>query len=201
MRTLTPLRKQVGALHLHRDHRQFRRLEIQRRGAARKRQQRQQGQAAPCTPYEFTERAHECPWASMSGVTSTTPFSVTRKRFASSPRSKPMRVPAGDLTAGIDDGVADLAIRTDAHVRQDHRPLDGGTLLDAHPGKQQRLAHRGAGDDHAAGHQRIDRDAAPALLVEHELRRRRLRLVGPDRPVLVVDVELGIDPDQLELAS
>ncbi len=34
-------------------------------------------------------------------------------------------------------------------------------------------------------------DAAPAVLVVDELRRRRELGIGPDRPVAVVEVELG----------
>ena len=194
---LQALRKEVGALHLHRDHRQFRRLEIQGRGAARK-QPATAAAPAPASARRVRSRdAHACD--SMSGVTSTTPFSVTRNRFASSPRSKPMRVP---LAISQPSSMMALRIWQFWPMRTSGRITERSTtrtLLDAHAGEQQRLAHRGARDDGAARHQRVDGDAAPAVFVEHELRRRRLRLVGPDRPVLVVDVELGIDPDQLEI--
>src|SRR6188474_203769 len=38
----------------------------------------------------------------------------------------------GEHAMLVDDGIADLAVGSDAHVRQDHRTLDIGTLLDAH---------------------------------------------------------------------
>ena len=57
-----------------------------------------------------------------------------------------------------------------------------------HAGKQHRAEHR-ARDDAAPGHQRLDRHAAPVFLVVDELGRRELRLVGPDGPARVVQVE------------
>src|SRR6185436_6925341 len=57
-----------------------------------------------------------------------------------------------DLAVLVDDGIADLAFRTDAHVREYHGTLDDRALFDSHAREQQRLPHRGAGDDHAARH-------------------------------------------------
>src|SRR5688572_29403825 len=88
----------------------------------------------------------------------------------------------------VDDGVANLAVRPDAHIGQDHGAFHHRTLLDAYAREQQRLAHRGAGNDGAPRHQRVDGDTAPAVFIEYEFRRRRLRLVGPDGPVFVVDI-------------
>ena len=41
--------------------------------------------------------------------------------------------------------------------------------------------------------------AAPAFVVEHELGRRQLLLIGPDRPDLVVEVELRGDVDEVHV--
>ena len=60
-----------------------------------------------------------------------------------------------------------------------------------HVRKQQRAGHARTRDDAPARHHRVDRGAPAVVVVEHELRRRQLFLVGPDRPLLVVDVELG----------
>ncbi len=49
-------------------------------------------------------------------------------------------------------------------------------------------------DDH-----RVDRHAAPVVVVEHEFRRWQLLLVGPDRPVAVVQVELRHDVRELHV--
>ena len=79
---------------------------------------------------------------------------------------------------------------TDMHVGQDHRVLDLGVAVHVHPREQQGVAHQRTADDVAAGDQRIDRHAATAVVVEDELGRRQLLLVGPDRPVVVVEVQL-----------
>ena len=42
------------------------------------------------------------------------------------------------------------------------------------------------------------RPSAP-LFAEHELRRRQIRLIGADRPVIVVQVEQRIDRDQIDV--
>jgi len=56
--------------------------------------------------------------------------------------------------------------------------VDAGALLDAHVGEQQRLAHHGAGDDAAARYHGVDGHTAATVLIEDELRRRLLHLVG-----------------------
>src|SRR4051812_23792316 len=77
------------------------------------------------------------------------------------------------LAVLVDDGVPDLAVRPNVDVGQHDRPLDVGALLDPHSREQQRLADGGTRDDGAARHERVDRDAAAAVLVEHEFRGRR----------------------------
>src|SRR6185503_964058 len=79
-------------------------------------------------------------------------------------------------SAGIDDRTFDDATGADAHVGENHRALDVTALLDVHVGEQQALIDVPAGDDAAAGDHRVHRHAAPAILVEHELRRRILAL-------------------------
>ncbi len=104
-----------------------------------------------------------------------------------------------NLAALIDDGPADLTAAADERVRQDDRALDRRALFHPHVGEEQRLAHHRAGDDAAAGDHRVDGHAAPPFLIEDELGRRLMHLIGPDGPVLVVDVELGPDVHQLEI--
>jgi hypothetical protein len=129
----------------------------------------------------------------MSLVTSTTPFPGILRPV------EPDAHAVGDLAAFIDDGAANLAAGADEHVRQDDGALDGRALFHAHVGEEERLAHERAGDDAAAGDHGIDGHAAPTLLIEHEFGRRLVQLVGPDGPVLVVDVELRPDMHQLEV--
>ena len=81
----------------------------------------------------------------------------------------------------------------DHDAGQDHRILDPRPAVNADAGEEQRTFHIGTGNDAAAGYQRVDRHPAAAVVVEDELGRRQLFLVGPDRPVLVVEIELGCD--------
>src|SRR6185312_7823399 len=97
----------------------------------------------------------------------------------------------GNHASFIENGVANLTARADMHHGQDYRPLDRGALLDAHVREQQGLAHDRARDDAAARDHRIDGDAAPRILVQDELRGGLVFLIGPDRPLLVVNIELG----------
>ena len=73
----------------------------------------------------------------MSAVTSTTPFSVTWKRFSSSGEVRADAHAVGNLAALIDDGALDGAATADIHVRQDDRAVDEGALIDAHVGEDQ----------------------------------------------------------------
>ena len=88
-----------------------------------------------------------------------------------------MRGVAADADAGHQDGLLDVAEAVHAHVRAEDAADDAA-----------------AGDDAAGRDDRVERLAAPpAFLGEHELRRRRLRLIGAERPFRIVEVELRID--------
>ena len=97
--------------------------------------------------------------------------------------------PAGTL---VEDGLAEPQSRPISTPGSTTGPRSA-IACTPHVGEEQRAPHRRATDDAAARHQRVDRHAAPAIVVEHELGRRQLLLVGPDRPVAVVQVELGRD--------
>ena len=56
-----------------------------------------------------------------------------------------------------------------------------------------------AGDDRARADDAVQGAAAAVLLGEDELRRRHVGLIGADRPVLVVHVQVGIDGDQVHV--
>ena len=53
--------------------------------------------------------------------------------------------------------------------------------------------------DAASGDHGVDRHAAPAVLIQHEFRGRMLRLVGPYRPLMIVDIQLRIEGDELHV--
>ena len=60
---------------------------------------------------------------------------------------------------------------------------------------------KGAADDGAAGERGVDAHAVLAILILHELGGGRHVLAGPDGPVLIVDVELGVTEARSMLAS
>jgi hypothetical protein len=61
------------------------------------------------------------------------------------------------------------------------------------------VTHRGAGDDAAAGDHGVHGHAATLVVVEDELGRRQLLLIGPDGPVVVVEAQRRRDADQLQV--
>ena len=95
----------------------------------------------------------------------------------------------GDAAAAVDDRAVQPRAAPDLDLGQQHRPAD--MRVGVHPRlREQHRALDRAADDAAARDQRLDRDPAPVAEVVHELGRRQLRLVGPDRPAGVVQVEL-----------
>ena len=70
-----------------------------------------------------------------------------------------------------------------AHVRAEHAARDAA-----------------AGDDAAGRDDRVERlPAAPAVVGEHELRRRRLHLVRAQRPLRIVEVEVRVDVAEIHV--
>ena len=137
---------------------------------------------------------------SISGVTSTTPLSVTWKRAASAARSTPICSAVRHLAAFVDDGAdgscsrgrSDIAAAPPSACRFER----SSTCTSENSSD---WSTTGAGDDAATRDDRIDRRAAPPVLVEHELRRRLLQLVGPDRPLLVVEIQFRRHVHQLHV--
>ena len=129
----------------------------------------------------------------------TTPLGETVSRGPSSSSSKPMRKPSGDRDALVDDRPADLRPPADVHPRKDDRILDLGVAVDAGLRADDRPRHAAAGDDRPGAHDAVVRRAAAVLRVEHELRRRQIRLIRPHRPVVVVQIELRLDARQLDV--
>src|SRR5882757_728943 len=105
----------------------------------------------------------------------------------------------GNLATFIENGSFDDTGGSDFDMRQYDRAIDAGALVHPHIGEQQGRADDGPGDDAAAGDYGVDGGTPPTFLVEHELRRRLLHLVGPDGPVLIVNVELRFHVHQLEV--
>ncbi len=99
----------------------------------------------------------------------------------------------------VQNATPDLRSAADRDAWQQYGIVDGAAVFDANVARQQRLRDIGARDDAAARDHRIDRHPAPTLFVEHEFRGRLLRLVGPDRPLMVVNVQLRIECDQFHV--
>ncbi len=127
------------------------------------------------------------------------PLAVRRKRATSASGSSPTTRPCGNPHVRVDDHVLEPHAAADVDVGQDHRILDAAVRMQMNAGEQQRMAQRRAGDDAAAGDERRDPDAAPAVHVVDELGRRRDLRIGPDRPVAVVEIELRDDVGQVDV--
>src|SRR5215467_1360580 len=89
----------------------------------------------------------------------------------------------------IDDGAFDTAVFADDDVLHDDRFPYVGMVLNPDVWRQDRRLHSATGDDAASTDNRIKRNSHPSTLVilsKDEFRRRKLALVGPDRPLLIV---------------
>ena len=139
----------------------------------------------------FSVHKRRRPAPSISRVTSVTPPSLTVKRARSSSGCTPTRKPSGSTQCSPTMARRNTTPAADHHLGQQQRVLDDAAVLHAHLGEQQRAPHRGAADDAAAGHQRVDGLAAPAVVVEHELRRRQRRCSLRIGQAVVVQVQLG----------
>ena len=104
-----------------------------------------------------------------------------------------------NVAAAVDHHARQARVAADGDARQQHRLAQFAIGVDAAAREQQRAVDVRAGNDAAAGDQRIHRHAAPVVAVEHELGRRQLFLVGPDRPVGVVHVERRLHGGQIDV--
>jgi hypothetical protein len=68
-----------------------------------------------------------------------------------------------------------------------------------HAGRQDRSADGAAEMTTPAQHHRVQRLAAAVVVVEDELRRRQRLGPAQDRPLAVVEVELGLDRDEVHV--
>src|SRR5262245_27325697 len=79
----------------------------------------------------------------------------------------------------IDDGAPDASVAADPDAGHQDALLDTAEAVDAHVGAQHAAGNRAARNDAARRDDRVERlTASLPELGEHELRRRRLRLVG-----------------------
>src|SRR5262245_51597486 len=107
-----------------------------------------------------------------------------------------------DQNIFVDDGSPDSAIFADHYVLHYDRFPYVDMIRDANIRRQDRVLDTASGDDAAAAHNGVQRHthaAALKILCEHELGGWKLTLIGSDRPLLVVEVEEGIDRDQIHI--
>src|SRR5690606_37309827 len=89
----------------------------------------------------------------------------------------------------VNDRVGDATVRAYAGARQYHGLEQLGRLANPYVGEQHRFTDFRAGDDAASRYQRIEGSTATPGFVEDELRGRQLFLVGPDWPLVIVQVQ------------
>ena len=94
-----------------------------------------------------------------------------------------------DAHAAVDDDLLQPRRPTDLDARQQDRVLEAGTGVNVRAGEQQRPLDRRTGDDAAARQEGIGHLCPLAVVMDHFGRRGDLG-IGPDRPVLVVQVKL-----------
>src|SRR5262249_50484634 len=100
---------------------------------------------------------------------------------------------ARDQHVAVDDRPADARVPPDADAGHQNAVLDFAEAVHPYVRAQYAAGDRAAADDTARRDHRVERlAAADALLREDELRRRRLRLIGAQRPLRIVEVELGV---------
>ena len=92
-----------------------------------------------------------------------------------------------------------FALPADVHPRKDDRVLDLRVAVDASLRTDDRPRYPAAGNDRPGADDAVVRRAAAIVRLEHELRRRQVRLIRAHRPVVVVQVEQRIDGRQLDV--
>ena len=132
-------------------------------------------------------------------MTTTPPAEIVKRSRSALGVDADLRA-LGDADVLVDDGPAHHGVAPDVDALHEHRVLDLGVGVQVGAGREHRAPDGGAGDDDAGAHHRVQRHAAPAVLVvEDELGRRQR--IGPreDRPLAVVEVELGLDRDEVHV--
>ena len=113
------------------------------------------------------------------------------------PHHQIVRYPA----AAIDHHLGQPGMAADLTLGQHDSLIESGIGVRPDLAEQQRILDLRARDDAAARYQAIDSHAAPVVAVEHELGRRKLLLIGEDRPASVVEVQVGVTVVRSRLAS
>ena len=99
----------------------------------------------------------------------------------------------------IQDGAAHLGVAADVAVVHDDAAFHEGAGVDADAASENGVAHDAAGKNASAGYDAVDGLAAAMGLVEGELG-GRIGVAGTaQRPLAIVEVELGLDGAQVHV--
>src|SRR5665647_3190899 len=107
--------------------------------------------------------------------------------------------PWGDDDVLVDDGPMDRGVATDIDEVEQDAVGDLRVAVDLHTGGEHRMGHVPTADHHTGRDCGVDRLTDAALRPEDELGRRIVAVVGVDRPFVVVEVEHGMDRDEVHL--
>ena len=106
-----------------------------------------------------------------------------------------------DLDVLVDDGAPDLRVPPHLDVLEEHALFDLAERVHAAPDAEHASVNAAPRNDAAMAYHRVGRDPYPSLglVAEHELGRRVVRRTSPNRPPEVIEVELGMDLDEIHL--
>ena len=105
----------------------------------------------------------------------------------------------GEHDVLVEDGLVHAGAAVDDHAVEQDRVHDLRPGVDAHVRGEHRVMHLAAGDDDAGGDDRIGGVAQTVAACMHELGRRQVAGHRVDRPLRVVQVELGHIGDQVHM--
>jgi len=105
----------------------------------------------------------------------------------------------GERDVAVHDGIADAGVAAKIDVVEDDGVFDIAVAVDADVVAQDRELDAAAGDDGAAGDDRIESHAHAIGIGKDKLGGRVLMLPGAQGPGLVVEVEDGRDGDQVHI--
>src|SRR5690606_8115914 len=99
----------------------------------------------------------------------------------------------------VDDGATNDRAPPDVDTRHQDRSFDGRACVHMYAGRENRTLHASAREDHASTHHRVDRRPAAPILIKNKLRGWQHAQPRMDRPLEVVEVEDGMDADEIHI--
>src|SRR5260370_19108855 len=105
----------------------------------------------------------------------------------------------GNLHVLVDDRAPDFCVSAHPHSLEEHALLDFAERIHPAANAENAPVDATARDNAAVAHHRVGRNPAPglSLIAKDKLRRGIVRSACPDRPALVVKVELRVNPYEI----